>query len=125
MMKIEKPNSVDEYISSFSGIKREILEKLRLVIKKSAPEAEEVISYQMPAYQYKGPLVYFAAHKNHIGFYPTSSPIIAFKDELLEYEQSKGAIKFPFDKPIPYKLVEDMVKYKLAENKTKEKKKSK
>jgi uncharacterized protein YdhG (YjbR/CyaY superfamily) len=86
------------------------------VIKAAAPEAEEKISYQMPAFAQNGILVYFAAHKNHIGFYPTSSGIEKFKDELSAYENSKGAIRFPIDEPIPYELVKKIVAFRLQEN---------
>lgn len=109
-------NSVDEYISQFTPEIRSILETLRKAIKESATGAEEKISYQMPAYALNGILVYFAAYKKHIGFYPTASAIEAFKDELSGYKQSKGTVQFPVDKPLPYDLISRMVKFKVAEN---------
>jgi uncharacterized protein YdhG (YjbR/CyaY superfamily) len=108
--------NIDEYISAFPENLRSILQKLRQVIRESAPEAEEAISYQMPAFRLNGNLVYFAAFKNHIGFYPTSSGVEAFKKELSDYEVSKGTIRFPLDKPIPLDLVRKIVKYRVKEN---------
>ena len=108
-------STVDEYISLFPPEIRSGLELLRKTIRKAAPEAKEVISYNMPAYKLKSVLVYFAATKDHYGFYPTSSPVIAFKEELKSYDTSKGTIRFPFDKPIPVKLVRDIVKFRVME----------
>ena len=85
-------------------------------IKESAPDAEEKISYQMPTFALHGNLVHFAAHKNHIGFYPTPSGIEAFKDELSEYKWAKGSVQFPLEKPLPYDLVSKIVKFRVAEN---------
>ncbi len=89
---------------------------MRNTVKKAAPKAEEKISYQMPAFFQKGILVYFAAQKNHIGFYPTSSGIEAFKKELSEYGFSKGSVRFPLDKPLPLNLISQIVKFKVMEN---------
>jgi len=108
--------SIDEYISKFPGEIQEILNKLRKVIKDSAPDAEEKISYQMPTFAFYGNLVYFAAWKNHIGFYPTSSATEAFKYELSEYKGAKGTIQFPLQKPLPYELISKIVKFRVAEN---------
>jgi uncharacterized protein YdhG (YjbR/CyaY superfamily) len=108
--------SVDEYILKFPPEIAEILIKLRKVIKESAPLAEERISYQMPAFVLHGNLVYFAAFKNHIGFYPTSSGIDAFKHELSEYKGGKGSVQFPIGKPMPYELISKIVKFRVAEN---------
>ena len=99
------------------------MKKLRQTIRKAAPEAEEVISYQMPAYKLQGMLVYFAAYKNHIGFYPTGSGIFAFKKELSIYECSKGTVRFPLDKPLPLGLIGKIVKFRVKENLEKKKKK--
>ncbi len=107
---------IDEYISAQPGEIKPILEKLRQTIRKAAPQAEEVISYQMPAFKYYGMLVYFAAWKNHIGFYPVSSGIKAFKKELSAFEVSKGTIKFPIDKPLPFGLISKIVKFRVNEN---------
>lgn len=108
--------SIDEYISTFPQEIQEILNNLRKVIKEAAPDAVEKISYQMPAFALHGILVYFAAFKNHIGFYPTASGIDAFKHELSEYKWSKGAIQFPIKKPLPYELVSRIVKFRVLEN---------
>ncbi len=108
--------SIDEYILQFPIEIQEILETLRKVIKKSAPDAEEKISYKMPTFALHGNLVHFAAYKNHIGFYPGSSGIDAFKHKLSEYKSSKGAVQFPLDKPLPYELISEIVKFRIAEN---------
>ncbi|MFX1493496.1 MAG: iron chaperone [Promethearchaeota archaeon] len=111
--------SIDEYIGSFSKKVQDILEKLRHIIRKSAPKAEETISYRIPTFKLNGNLVHFAAYKNHIGFYPTPSGIEAFKNELSQYEVSKGSIKFPINKPIPFDLVRKIVEYRVKENSNK------
>ena len=108
--------SIDEYIFRFSLDVQGILEMLRKVIKESAPDAEEKISYQMPTFVLHGNLVHFAAYKNHIGFYPTPSGINAFKDELSEFKGAKGSVQFPIEKPIPYELISKIVKFRVAEN---------
>ncbi|MEH7373383.1 iron chaperone [Neobacillus drentensis] len=109
-------NSIDEYIQQFPPDVQEKLNTLRKVIKESAPDAEEKISYQMPTFALRGNLVHFAAYKNHIGFYPTSSGISAFKDELSQYKGAKGSVQFPIEKPLPYILISEIVKYRVAEN---------
>src|ERR1044071_5626986 len=109
-MQSRKFKSVDEYLSSLPKPVRVILEKLRKTIKDTAPQAEEVISYNMPAFKLNGMLVWYAAYDKHIGFYPTASPIIVFKDDLKGYKTSKGAIQFPVEKPIPVTLVKKIVK---------------
>ena len=108
--------SIDENIFRFSLDVQGILEMLRKVIKESAPDAEEKISYQMPTFVLHGNLVHFAAYKNHIGFYPTPSGIDAFKDELSEFKGAKGSVQFPIEKPIPYELISKIVKFRVAEN---------
>jgi uncharacterized protein YdhG (YjbR/CyaY superfamily) len=113
------PDKIDEYIANYPVNIQLKLEELRNVIKKAAPGAEEKISYNMPAFELKGILVYFAAHKNHIGFYPTSSPIRVFKEELEEYKWSKGAIRFPLDKPLPISLISRIVTFRVKENQEK------
>ncbi len=118
--------SIAEYIATFPEEIRELLEKLRATIKASAPEAEEKISYQMPTFYDNGNLVYFAAYKKHIGFYPTSSGIPANKKELASYKTSKGAVQFPIDRPLPLALIKRIVKFRVLENsrkKTNDKKK--
>ena len=108
--------SIDEYILQFPPEIQETLKTLRIVIKEAAPEAEEKISYQMPAFAYHGNLVYFAAFKNHIGFYPTASGIAAFKNELSAYKGGKGTVQFPIGKPLPYELISRIVKFRVDEN---------
>ncbi len=108
--------AMDEYIASFPKNVQVILRNLRRVIRKSAPGAEEAISYGIPTFRLNGNLVHFAAYKNHIGFYPTSSAIVAFKKELSPYKQAKGTVQFPLDKPMPFDLVRKMVRYRVKEN---------
>lgn len=110
------PESIDEYIANFPFELQEKLKMLREVIREAAPEAKEKISYQMPTFVFHGNLVHFAAFKNHIGFYPAPSGIDAFRQELSEYKGSKGAIQFPLDKPLPYPLISEIVKYRVNEN---------
>jgi uncharacterized protein YdhG (YjbR/CyaY superfamily) len=109
-------NFIDEYMATFPEEVQKILEELRAVIKASAPDAEERISYQMPTFTLQGNLVHFAAYKKHIGFYPTSSGIEAFKQELLGYEGAKGSVRFPIDEPLPLELISRIVKFRVAEN---------
>lgn len=111
--------NMDEYISLFPENVQAILDKLREVIRESAPEAEEAISYGMPTFKLNGNLVHFAAYKNHIGFYPTPSGIIAFKEELSSYKQAKGSVQFPIDQPIPFDIVKQIVEFRVKENKAK------
>lgn len=116
---------IDEYISMQTENVRRSLEKMRQAIRKAAPNAEEVISYQMPAFKYHGALVYFAAYKKHIGFYPMPSGIEAFKDELSIYKGAKGTVQFPHSSPIPLGLITKIVKFRLKENLEKAKQKGK
>jgi uncharacterized protein YdhG (YjbR/CyaY superfamily) len=108
--------TMDEYIASFPKDIQDILKSLRRVIIESAPQAEEAISYGIPTFKLNGNLVHFAAFKNHIGFYPTSSPIAAFKKDLSPYELAKGTVRFPIDQPIPFGLVKKIVRYRVKEN---------
>ena len=107
---------MDQYIAIFPRDVREVLQELRRVIRESAPRAEETISYGIPAFKLNGNLVHFAAWKNHIGFYPGSSAIEAFKDQLSTYKQAKGSVQFPLDKPVPFDLVKRIVKFIVEEN---------
>ena len=109
-------SSIDEYIATFPEETQKILNEIRATIKSAAPEAEEKISYQMPTFYLKGNLIHFAAFKNHIGLYPTPSGTEAFKTELAAYKGGKGSIRFPIDQPIPLKLVDDIVRFRVAEN---------
>jgi len=119
---MKKFKTIDAYVSACPENVQQILEKIRQTIKESAPEATEVISYRMPAFKLNGNLVYFAAFKNHIGFYPTSSGISAFKKQLSHYKVSPGAVQFPIDEPIPYDLIRKIVKYRVKENLSKNRK---
>ncbi len=107
---------VDNYIKSFEPEIRSRLNKIRAIIKKTAPDAEETIAYKMPTYRLNGNLVHFAAFKNHIGFYPTPSGISNFREELANYKVAKGSIQFPHQHPIPYNLIKEIVKLRVAEN---------
>lgn len=111
-----KPQDVDEYIAAYPTDVQEILFKIRKIIKEAAPQAKETIGYRMPTYKLNGNLVHFAAYKKHIGFYPTPPAIVAFQKELSPYKQSKGAVQFPIDQPIPYDLVKKIVKYRVKES---------
>ncbi len=110
------PKNIDEYIAAFPHDVQEIMEKIRLTIRKAAPDAEETISYQIPTFTLKGNLVHFAAFKKHIGFYPTSTGVEKFKNELSVYEGAKGSVRFPLDKPIPFALISKIVKFRVKEN---------
>ncbi|AOP35925.1 hypothetical protein A0128_05265 [Leptospira tipperaryensis] len=111
-----KFKTVDQYIESFPKEIQKILNEMRNLVRKSAPMAEEKISYNMPAFAYNGNLVYFAAFKNHLGFYPTSSATKEFKKDLSPYKFSKGAIQFPLDKNLPKTLISKIVKFRVKEN---------
>ena len=109
-------SSIDEYIASFPEDIQARLQALRNAIHEAAPDAQEKISYQMPTFYLKGNLVHFAAFKNHIGFYPAPSGIEAYQEELAKYKTSKGAIQLPLDEPLPLGLVQEIVRYRVAEN---------
>jgi uncharacterized protein YdhG (YjbR/CyaY superfamily) len=108
--------TTDDYISQFPKEVALKLKSIRDTIKKAAPAAEECISYGMPAFRVKGPLVYFAGYKNHIGFYPTASGIKNFTKELEGFEVSKGTIRLSLDKPLPLDLIRKITKFRLEEN---------
>ena len=111
------PQNIDEYIAGFPNEVQEILEKIRMTIRKAAPEAEETIRYQMPTFTLNGTyLVYFAAYKKHIGFYPAPIGNDEFKDEIAAYAAGKGTLQFPLDKPIPHGLISRVVKFRIQEN---------
>lgn len=113
---MKKFQSVDEYLSALSQPARDAAASLRQAIRQAAPQAEETISYNMPAFKWNGILVWYAAFKKHIGFYPRPSAIAAFKVELARYKTSKGAIQFPIDEPIPTSLIKKIVKFRIKEN---------
>ncbi|WP_353195864.1 DUF1801 domain-containing protein [Parapedobacter defluvii] len=116
-------NTVDQYLASIGeDSKRALLERLRAIIKQAVPEADEVISYKMPTYKYNGILIYFAAWKNHWALYPANATLKeTFKEELSRYKQTKGAIHFPWEEPLPEALITRLVKKRAAENKEKAK----
>jgi uncharacterized protein YdhG (YjbR/CyaY superfamily) len=108
-----KFKTVDEYFSTLPESTKSILTAVRKTVAAAAPQAKELISYNMPAIKQNGVLVYYAAYKEHIGFYPTSQPIEVFKNELAPYKFSKGAIQFPIDKPIDLGLISRMVQFRV------------
>jgi uncharacterized protein YdhG (YjbR/CyaY superfamily) len=112
-----KPKTIDEYLANLSPEKRATLEKLRQAIKSAAPEAEECISYMLPAFRLDGKVIaYFGAAANHCAYYPTAYPIELYKNDLKNYDTSKGTIRFPVDKPLPAALVQKLVKARIAAN---------
>jgi len=121
MEKKEPFKTIDEYIKNFPPDIQIMLEKMRRTIGKAAPEAVEAISYQIPTFKLNGNLVHFAAFKKHIGFYPTSSGIEAFKKKLSQYEGGRGSVQFRMDKPIPFDLVREIVKFRVKESLAKKK----
>ncbi|MFM7023916.1 MAG: iron chaperone [Flavobacteriales bacterium] len=124
MKSTKIPSTVDGFISGFPADVQKHLQQMRQIIKAAAPDAEEGISYGMPGYKLKGkPLVYFSAYKNHIGFYATPTGHKAFEKELSKYKQGKGSVQFQLDEPIPFKLIEKIVKFRVKENTEKAKKK--
>ena len=117
--KNSKITTVDAYIAQFPPEVQTILQRIRAIVKAAAPEAEEKISYQMPYYALNGRLVYFAGFKRHIGFYPITTGIAAFKEELSAYKGAKGSVQFPLDQPMPYDLIRRIVEFRVAENRKK------
>jgi uncharacterized protein YdhG (YjbR/CyaY superfamily) len=113
---MKKPATVDVYIQTFPLEVQKQLNEMRQVIRENAPEAEELISYSMPAYKQNGMLVWFAAHSNHVGFYPRGSGIEEFREALKGYKVSKGTIQFPLDKPLPVELIAKIVQFRIVEN---------
>ncbi len=110
-------DEIEKYILQFPKDVQDILRKIRTLIKDIAPEAVESIAYGMPSYKTnKKPLVYFAAFKNHIGFYATPTGHSEFKNELSTYKQGKGSVQFPLDQPIPYELIKKIVEFRVKEN---------
>jgi len=115
-MNVASSYTMDSYIKSFPQKEQNILEQLRSVIKNTAPEAQETISYGIPTYKLKGKvLVHFGAFKEHIGFYATPTGHGAFAKELSVYKQGKGSVQFPFDQPLPFDLIDKIVKYRILE----------
>jgi len=123
MKKTASPNNVDAYLKAVSPDKRALLEKLRRAIKAAAPGAEEVISYRMPAYKYKGQLVYFAAFENHCSLFVASKAVLKmFEKELKPFLASKATLRFSAEHPLPLTLVKKIVKARMKENEARQKK---
>jgi uncharacterized protein YdhG (YjbR/CyaY superfamily) len=115
-IKAKQPTTIDEYIADFPPYVQPLLEKVRTTIRKAAPKAEETIKYQIPTFVLNGNLIHFAGWNSHIGLYPGAKPVEVFKDELAKYEISKGTVKFPLDKPIPYGLIGKITKFCVKRN---------
>jgi uncharacterized protein YdhG (YjbR/CyaY superfamily) len=112
----EKNKAVTAFIRKFPPKTRKVLEKMRSVVRAAAPDAEESISYMMPAYKLNGPLAYFSAFRDHIGFFPTGEGVRAFKKQLRKYSVSKGTIRFPLERPVPYGLIKRIIKHRVKQN---------
>jgi uncharacterized protein YdhG (YjbR/CyaY superfamily) len=110
------PKNIDAYIAAFSPDVQTILERIRLTIHNVAPGAQETISYRIPAFTQHGVLVYFAAFKNHIGFYPPASGNARLQKTISPYAGEKGNLRFPLNQPIPYDLIERIVKLRVEQN---------
>ncbi len=120
---MQASKSTNEHIAGFASPVKERLEKIRATIQKAAPKAEETITYGIPTYKQNGNLVHFAGYKNHIGFYPGSGAIEAFKKEFTGYKTSKGALLIMHDQPLPLKLISQIVKFRVLQNSEKGKSK--
>lgn len=112
----EETETIDGYIAGYPADIQQILQQLRQIIREEAPAATEAIKYGIPTFVLHGNLVHFAAHKQHIGFYPTPSGLEAFQEELAGYAMSTGAVRFPLDEPLPYELIRRMVAFRVQEN---------
>ena len=116
MAKTNKPTTIDGYISQFPGDVQAVLRDVRSTIRRAAPDAEEVISYQMPAFRQHGILVYFAAWKNHVGLYPPISGDPAIEKAIARYAGPKGNLQFPLDEPMPLALIERVVRLRVKQD---------
>jgi len=117
MAKTKKASkTIDDYVDRFPKNVKELLAQMRLTIKKAAPKAEETISYGIPSFKLGRNLVWFAGYERHVGFYPGSSAIAAFKKELSAYKSAKGSVQFPADQPLPLALVSRIVKFRMKQN---------
>ena len=119
MAKAQPPKDIDGYIARFPADVQAILEQVRTAVRRAAPEAKETISYQMPAFKLHGILVYFAGWKTHIGLYPPVSGDKALEKAVARYSGPKGNLQFPLDEPIPYDLIERIVKLRVKQDSTK------
>lgn len=115
-MKRAAPTTIDEYIAAAAPEAREILGQIRQIVRRAAPEAEEAISYQMPAFKWHGVLVYFAAFKQHIGLYPPVRGDAQLEKAIAPYAGPKGNLQFPLDEPMPYALIERIAKLRVKQN---------
>ena len=120
-MRAKNIATVDDYIRSFSGEARKNLTELRKLVRTLAPEALEKLSYGMPGYFLNGNLLYFAGYERHVGLYPGTAAIGAFRDKLLKYKYGKGSIQFPLGEPLPSRLIKQIVKFRIEYNLKKEK----
>ncbi len=116
------PRNIDDYVDRFPEHVQNLLRKVRRTIQAAAPQAQETISYRMPAFRLDRILVYFAAHTSHIGFYPGAGAIAAFRKELSRYKGAKGSVQFPFDESLPLALVRRIVKFRVNQNSSKKNK---
>lgn len=112
-MKAQQYRNIDDYVSNFPLDVQEVLEQIRMTIQLAVPAAEETMKYNMPAFSLNDKLVYFAAFKNHIGFYPAPTDVQEFKDDLVKYKAGKGSLQFPLKQPIPYPLINRLAKHRL------------
>ena len=110
------PKTIDEYVAGFPPDVQAVLQKIRQVVRSAAPDAQETISYQIPAFKLDGVLVYFAAFKKHIGFYPPIRGDAGMKKAVSAYAGPKGNLRFPLDQPIPYDLIKRITKLRLKQN---------
>ena len=113
---MQKPNNADEYIAAYPADVQKRLQQIRQVIKKAVPQAQEVISYGMPAYKLNSVLVYFAGWDKHIGFYPGAGAIAHFKDNLSVFKGAKGSVQFPLNEPLPVDIINRIVAYRVKED---------
>jgi uncharacterized protein YdhG (YjbR/CyaY superfamily) len=120
-MNPELPQTIDEYIAGFPEDVQARLNRMRQIIRHVAPDAEEAIKYRMPTFVQNGNLCHFAAFARHIGFYPTPSALVQFQDELTSYPRAKGSIQFPLNQPMPFDLIERIVRFRVEENRLKAK----
>lgn len=115
-MRSSPARDIDSYIARFPADVQKVLQRIRTCIRKAAPGAEEVISYQMPAFKLHGTLIFFAAYKNFVSLYPAPRGAKEFKKELSAYKGGKGTVQFPLDEPIPFGLITRIVKYRAGQN---------
>ena len=116
MANSSSAGSIDEYIAKFPPETQTLLRELRALIRASAPDATETISYAIPTFDLNGHLVHFAGYERHIGFYPTGSGVAAFKEELKPYKSGKGSVQFPLGRPLPSGLIRRIVEFRVEEN---------